>query len=249
MFGKKVRFRSPNNFVSEMEAVVSDYGINHFQFIDDTLTLNHDLVYKMCDEIKSRGLDITWEGWTRATTINERILTKMKKAGLVRLSFGIESGNPEILKTIKKGVTLDELKKGYRIAKKVGLETRGSVMLGHPCETKDTLADTLDFIQKLNDCDQMYINITTPYPGTELYDIAKKGECGMRLLTTDFSSYKRYGNAVVEVNDLSRQDLIRHQRLGFLKFYLTPKRILYNLRRAGIRAGLKNAVAFLRSVF
>ena len=94
----------------------------------------------------------------------------------------------------------------------------------------------------------MYLNIATPYPGTELYDMAKKGEGGLKLLTDDFAKYKRYGEPVIEVNDLSARDLSDLQRRGFKMFYFTPRRIIYNFFRAGLKSGIKNVLAFLRSV-
>lgn len=248
VFGREVRYRSPDNLLDEMEGIVKKFGIRHFVFIDDTLTLKRQRVVEICRGILDRDLEVTWEGWTRAHTVDEELLRLMKEAGLVRISFGIESGNPEILKAIKKGVTLEQIKKAYRMAKEVGLETRGSVMLGHPFETGRTAMETLEFIRDLKDCDQVHINITTPYPGTELYDMVARGEGGIKLLTDDFSEYRRYGDAVIEVNDLKREDLVGLQKRGFLMFYLTPRRVIYNLRRAGLLAGLRNAIAFLRSM-
>lgn len=78
--------------------------------------------------------------------------------------------------------------------------------------------------------------------------MAKKGEGGMRLLTDDFAEYRRYGNPVIEVNDLTKKDLIKLQKKGFLSFYLTPRRIYYNLKRAGMKAGFRNSLAFLKSL-
>lgn len=248
MFGTNVRYRTPGNILDEIEHIVNDLKINHIQFIDDTLTLKKDRVYEICKGILERGINVTWEGWTRANSVDEEMLRLMKRAGFIRVAFGIESGNPDILKVVKKGVTLEQVKNAFKIAKKVGLETRGSVMLGHPYETKKTAMDTLNFIKNLKDCDQVHLNITTPYPGTELYRIAQNSEGGMRLLTNDFSEYKRYGDAVIEVNDLTREDLIRYQRKGFLMFYLKPRRIWYNLKRAGLKAGVKNSIAFLKSI-
>ena len=95
---------------------------------------------------------------------------------------------------------------------------------------------------------QMYINIATPYPGTELYHMAKRGEGGITLLTEDLTEFRRYGNAVMQVNDLNRKDLIRWQKIGFWMFYLTPRRIIYNLKRAGLRAAIRNVIGFIRSV-
>lgn len=249
MFGTKVRFRSSESVISEIEHIVNDLGIKHFVFIDDTLTLNKERLIEICNGIIDKKLDVTWEGWTRANTVDEEILKLMKKAGFIRVSFGIESGNPYILKIIKKGVELEDVERAYKLAKKVGLETRGSVIIGNPNETKKTIWDTLRFIRKLKYCDQIYLNIAAPYPGTVLYDYAVNNKKGMKLLTKDFSEYRRYGGAVVEVNDIKREDLTRYQKIGFLMFYLTPRRVYYNLKRAGFKAGFKNALAFVKSIF
>jgi radical SAM superfamily enzyme YgiQ (UPF0313 family) len=248
VFGRKVRKRDIPCVLDELEFCVRQLGITHFSFIDDTLTLDHGRVRELCAGIIGRKLDITWEGWTRANTVDVDILATMHEAGFRRVSFGIESANKEIAAKVKKGVPLEAYRRAYRAAKSVGLETRGSIILGMPGETRATAMETLRFACGLGDCDQLYINIATPYPATELYDIAVAGGDGMRLLTRDFSEYRRYGNSVVEVNDLSAADLIRLQRLGFLMFYLRPRRILYNFRRAGLTAFLKNASAFARSV-
>ncbi|MFC1829463.1 B12-binding domain-containing radical SAM protein [Thermodesulfobacteriota bacterium] len=248
VFGKKVRNRNINLVLDELEYLVYDLNIQHFSLIDDTWTLDHNRVREFCRGIKERKLDITWEGWTRANTVNEEILRIMKDAGFVRISFGIESGNTEILKHIRKGVKLEDYEKAYRIAAKVGIETRGSVMLGHPFETRKTAMETLHFIRDLKGCQQMYINITTPYPGTELYKMAKEGKGGIHLLTNDLSQYRRYGNSVIEVNDLKADDLVALQRKGFKMFYFTPGRIWYNIKRAGMLAAIRNAWAFCKSV-
>ncbi|MDD5650608.1 MAG: radical SAM protein [Candidatus Nanoarchaeia archaeon] len=249
VFGKTIRFRKEKYVLAEIENLVKNYDVHHIVFLDDNLTLNKELMKELSDDLIKKNLNITWEGSTRANLVDEEILTIMKKAGLVRLSFGIESGNEDILKVIKKGVNLTEIKNAFRIAKKLGIETKGSVMIGLPTETKKEIMNTLHFIEKLDDCDQVYLNITTPYPGTELYDMAVKGENGLKLLSNDFSTYKRYGDPVMEVNGLKKKDLINLQRKGFLMFYLKPKRIYYNLKRAGPKAAVKNVKAFIKSIF
>lgn len=95
----------------------------------------------------------------------------------------------------------------------------------------------------------MFLNVACPYPGTEMYRSACTGEGGMRLLTTDYSRYKRYGDPVIEVNDLSARHLKRLQTIGLLYFYLTPRRIWHNVvRRAGLAVGLVNVLAFAKGV-
>ncbi len=248
VFGKKIRYRDINDVVNEIEYLVYDLKITHLNLIDDTLTINRKRVIELCNEIMKRKINFTWEGWTRANTIDDELVRIMKKAGFVRVSFGIESGSPEILKSIKKEVKLPEIVNAFKIMKKYGIETRGSVMLGNAYETRKTVNETLRFIRDLKNCDQMFINIATPYPGTELYDQAVRGDGGIVLLEKDFSKYKRYGNAVIKVNDLLPEDLVRLQRKGFMMFYFTLGRIWYNFKRAGLRAFVKNAIAFSRSV-
>jgi radical SAM superfamily enzyme YgiQ (UPF0313 family) len=249
VFGNYVRFRDIQDVLDELEWMLKNLKADHVIFLDDTFTLKRERVEALCEGILSRGLKFTWEGWTRANTVDEGLLRRMRDAGLIRISFGIESGNPDMLKKIKKDINLQDIRRAYSIAKKLGLETKGSVMLGHPYETRRTLEDTLRFINSLKGCDHMHIGITTPYPGTELYDMVRTGEGGIRLLTEDFSEFKRYGDAVIEVNDLSRRDLVRFQKKAFKMFYLTPGRIWYNFRRAGLRSAFKNIKAFVDSVF
>jgi radical SAM superfamily enzyme YgiQ (UPF0313 family) len=249
MFGTAVRFRNPESILAEIEDIVRRHGVRHLAFIDDTLTLKRERMVALCEGILKKKLKITWEGWTRAECVDEELLRIMKRAGLVRISFGIESGDPNILKIIQKDTDFQKLKKAYKAAKKTGLETRGSAMLGHPYETRTSALRTIRFLRSLKNCDQLYLNIAVPYPGTKLYEMAHKGEGGLKLLTQDLSRYRRYGDAVIEVNNLSRNDLVRLQRIGFLAFYMTPRRIYYNLLRAGILPGLRNVLAFARGVF
>ena len=245
---KGVRYRSLKGIMKEIEYIINELGVSHILFQDDTLTLNKDKMVRMYKEIKKRNLKFTWEGYTRANLITKELLAMMKEAGLVRLSFGVESGNQRILDAIKKGVKLEDYRKAYQWCHELGIETRCSLMLGHPFETKETIKETMRFANSLK-CFQAYINITMPYPGSELLDLAKKGYGGIKLLTTDWNEYRRYGNAVMEMNDLKRNDLIKLQKWAYKKFYLRPRIILYNLKRAGLKAALVNTLAFIRSVF
>ncbi len=250
IFGRKFRLRSAENIFDELKQLVDEFNIRHFLMIDDTLTVSRKRMMELSRLIVRNKLDITWEGWTRANLVDKVLLRTMKRAGFNSISFGIESGDPKILKVIKKGVDLKSVDKAYKIAKSLGIETRCSVMIGHPFETRESAMRTLNFIKNLKYCDQARINISTPYPGTKLYDMALKGEGGIKLYTKEFSKYRRYGNAVISVNDLSREDLIKMQKKGIRMFYLSsPRRIWYNLRRAGLKAAINNSIAFAKSFF
>ena len=173
----------------------------------------------------------------------------MRKAGLVRLSFGIESGVPEILKIIQKEVSLEDVKKGYKIAKKLGIETRGSIIIGLPGDTRKTIKQTFKFLRNLKELDHPYINVAMPYPGTRLREMAENGEHGLKLIDKSYTALRRYDNAVMDVNDLTAEDLVELQNKGLLYNYLTPRRIWYNLKRAGLKAAIKNGFAFVKSMF
>jgi radical SAM superfamily enzyme YgiQ (UPF0313 family) len=209
--------------------------------------MDRERVYRICESIKKRKLKISWEGWTHANTVDKDILKAMKDAGLVRLSFGVESGNEEILRSLRKGTTLAQIRKVYEWSKESGLETRGSVIFGLPGETRKTVRETLDFVKSIKGLDQVYFNIAMPYPGTEMRRQALNGELGVSLLTKEYTELRRHGNVVMEVNDLDRDYLINFQRRAWKEFYLSPHRIIYNFFRAGIKAGIINSIAFIKS--
>lgn len=249
MYGRKVRYHSLERVIFELKNITENQGIKHVIVMDETMTLNKQRMLELCQRIMDERIEFTWEGWTHASTIDEELLSAMKKAGLIRLSFGIESGDPKILKVIKKNVTLAQIRKAYKIADKAGIETRGSAILGHPFETRKTAWRTIKFIHSLKECKQIFLNIACPYPGTELYWYAKNNKGGMRLLTEDYSKFKRYGEPIISVNNLTSRDLKKLQAIGLIFFYFTPDRIWYNLvQRTGIKSGIKNALAFLIGV-
>ena len=114
--------------------------------LDDTLGLDKKRTYELCDAMAKEKLDLTFEGYTRVNVITKELLEKLKKVGLNRLSFGVESGNQEILNAIKKGTNLEQIRKAYKIADKVGIETRMSIIFGLPGETEQTIKRTMKAI-------------------------------------------------------------------------------------------------------
>jgi len=246
MFGRRMRYRSTKNCIDEIKEIKEKYKISHLSMLDDTLGLDKKRTYELCDAIIKEKLDITFEGYTRVNVITKELLEKLKAAGLNRLSFGVESGNQEILNAIKKGINLEQIKKAYELTDAAGIETRMSIIFGLPFETEKTIKKTIKFMKSLK-CKQAYVNIGTPFPGTEFYENAKSGYGGLKLLTEDWKEYRRWGNAVINVNSLKAKDLIKWQRRALLEYYLRPKQIYYNLKRAGFEAAFKNGISFLKS--
>lgn len=181
MFSRKVRFRSVDNVIAEIEEIVGATPYRHFVFLDDTLTWNRERTIALFQSIADRRFNITFEGETRANLLDAELVKLLKGSGLVRMNIGIESGDPEILKILKTGIRLEDVENAFRLLKEHGIETRGSVMIGNPYETKERAMKTIKFVTGLKTLDQPYINIAMPYPGTRLREMALKSEGGLRL--------------------------------------------------------------------
>src|SRR4030043_535121 len=180
-----LRLRSPKNFVDEVEYLYKTYGYKGFDFWDDTLTMVNIHVVEICKKIIERKLDIVWYARARVNTVDKKLLELMRKAGCIRISFGVESGSPRILKIIKKNITIDQVKNAVRWSSEAGMAVMTNFMVNLPDETLDDLKQTIDLMKWLRQIKNSYpaYGFTVIYPGTELELMAKeKG-----LMPKDFS--------------------------------------------------------------
>lgn len=247
MFGQKVRRRSVQNVVDEISQIKRDFGISHFIFLDDTFTLSRQYVIDLCQRIEPLG--ITFSCSTRANLIDEELVVAMKKAGLIRISFGLETADLEMREIIKKGVPLYCYSHANYLTNKHGIETLNSVMIGLPNETWATFEKTMRFLDKAKEIKQANLSIATPYVGTELFNMARRGDYGLRILTHDYSKYKRYGSAVMESDRLSAKDLLQMQNEGFIRIYSKPWRIIPMLRKSGFFGAVMFLVRLINGAF
>ena len=206
MFGRRVRFRNPRLVVDEMELIYRQFGFDRINIVDDTFTVNHRHVREICDELMRRNLDIRWTAYSRVDTLNRELLQMMKQAGCIWLCFGIESGSEKILKTINKGITLDDARRGVRLATEAGLGVLASFILGLPGETPETVRQSVDFARELgNDYGAGYgLHVLAPLPGTEVYE--KADEYGIVLLTRDWAKFDA-NQPVAETTVMKAEDL------------------------------------------
>ena len=230
----RVLRRKPEAVVDEIKQVHDTYGITHYSFVDDVLTLDRDHVFEICDRLDAAGLKITFEGSTRANLVDEEVIERLSRSGLIRLSFGLETVDSEMRRTMKKKVPLKYYENANRLCNKYGVEALNSVMLGLPGETRETVKKTLEFLRNAREVKQANFAIAVPYPGTELYEMAVHGDQGIRLETHDFSKFYRYGSAVTTVNDLSPEDLLELQNDGFVSIYAAPWRWIPMVKKHGI---------------
>lgn len=185
MFGNKIRFRSAENLVDEIEFLIENFGVDMLVFSDDTLTVNKKRMMELSREIMDRGIQIFWRGQTRVNAVNKDMLEHMKKAGCYLLAFGVESGSQEILNNIRKNITIKQIEDAFRMCKKVGILTHTYLMIGNQGESRETVEQTIELLKKIKPFNAN-VSITTPYPGTDLYKIAK--EEGI-LISEDWSRF------------------------------------------------------------
>jgi len=181
LFWQNVRFHSVKYVISEIKELVEKYKVEALFFHDDILIVNKKRLEEICNGLISEGLSgkLIWSCHVRANLLSEKdmaLLKLMKEAGCVQLDFGFESGSDRMLKFLKKSsVTVAQNQLATDVAKMAGLRVYGNFMLGTEGETKEDLLQTKDFItQNLDKIDFYSVRLTTPYPGTELWDLCEK---------------------------------------------------------------------------
>lgn len=220
-YGRTIRMRSPENVCDEIEECVS-MGIREFFFFDENFTINRKKVLAFCDEIKHRGLKVHFDIRSRVNTVDEEVLQRLKDAGCERIQFGVESGTTEVLKAMNKKVTLEQVEKAFKAAKKAGIVTYADFMIGYPGENLDQIKQTIDFALKL-DPDFVQFGATSLFPKTKIYfDALGKG-----VLKTDVWSEMSSNPAEdflppLASETFSREELEALQRLAYRRFYLRP---------------------------
>ena len=173
-WGNKIIMRSAKDIYAEVVELYKRYSMTEFFIIDDTFTLRPERTKEFCDLICSfqedTNINFSWGCESRADVVKEELLVKMKTAGCRMIQFGMESGNDEILKTINKHITFQQVYNAVKIASKYHINTNVSIMLGHHKDTCDTIEETLKKAKLLQDKfgSNILFAINTPYPGTEL---------------------------------------------------------------------------------
>jgi radical SAM superfamily enzyme YgiQ (UPF0313 family) len=230
-FGRKIRYFSPEYVLGEIEAVLKRFNAKELTFVDDTFPSNRKRFKRILELIKERHLHFSWTCMANANDLDEEILRLMRETGCWQIAIGIESGEDEILKFIKKGITTEQVRATANFADKAGIMVKGFFMLGHPTETHASLRRTRDFALSLPLTD-VVCTIATPIKGTELYELASSGKYGKFNASADSSMFN-YWEPVFVPNGLSEDDLYAAQRDFYKSFYLRPSVFLRQLKKIG----------------
>ncbi|KKL48123.1 hypothetical protein LCGC14_2328690, partial [marine sediment metagenome] len=225
---RRIRSRSAENLVDEMTECVRRYGISSFNFADEFFTADKARVLEICELIGRRGLEITWVCSARAQKLDRQTLETMKRAGCLELSFGIESGSPEILERMDKRIDLDEAKRVISTANDLGIRTHAGFIIGYPGETEQTVRQTVRAARWL-DVDIAAFWIASPLPGSRLWDEAQtNGWIRPDARWSDFSPLSN-NTSVLMLPTLSIEQIRRLHRRALRNYYLRPKYIIRKL--------------------
>lgn len=225
--GHKYRVRSAENVAAEMAHTKALFPeVKEYFFDDDTFTANLPRAREIARKISPLGL--TWSCNSRAN-IDAETIRLLKDCGLRLFLVGYESGNEEILRRIKKGVTLEEMRSFTRSCHQAGVVIHGTFILGLPVETHDSIENTIRFAQEL-DVFSLQVSLAAPYPGTELYELARQNGWFVRRDKTDLVVEEGFQQSALEYPGLTKDEIFEAVDRFYRTYYLRPRPILRILK-------------------
>lgn len=225
-YGASVRFRTPENVVDEIELLVN-LGVRKIHMYTDLFTVNREHVMGICDGILQRKLPVRWTCNSRVDFVDLELLQQMRRAGCWMISWGIESGEPEMLKRMNKGITLEKVEKALGWAKEAGIMNWGYFIIGLPGETEASIRKSIDFAKRLP-LDLILFHIAAPHPGTPFFfEVVENGwfRPGTRWEDVDMDR-----STVLDYPNLKAEDLERWAKRAFREWAFRPKPMLTYLK-------------------
>ncbi|MBP1742664.1 MAG: cobalamin-binding radical domain protein [Deltaproteobacteria bacterium] len=201
-WGRKIRWRSPQNFVAELEMLYRK-GVTFFYFSDDTFTLDPKRVIEICRLIIEKNLRIAWYAISRVDQVDGEMLYWMRRAGCIQISYGVESGSVKIRKALGKRVKTEHIKRAFALTTRYGILSRAYFIYGAPGETWQTIQETLDLMDEIKPLSAIFYLLDV-FPGTRLYSELEK----KRSITDDIWLKKMEGIMYFETDSTMKDDLV-----------------------------------------
>ncbi|MCW4015782.1 MAG: B12-binding domain-containing radical SAM protein [Candidatus Bathyarchaeota archaeon] len=246
VFGRKYCGNSADYVIAEIQLLIEKFGIKEIKFYDDVFTLDKKRIVALCNKMKELGLDIPWTCETRVNLVNSRLLNLMKESGCYMIEYGIESGNQTILNNLRKDITLNQIVDAFKNTKAAGIDTVAYFMIGAPGETPNTIRDTIEFAKKI-DPDFVQFSLTTPYPGTDLYDLAvKDGYVPTEWKKYVYADLKSMDYPTFKTATLSPEELRKWNKKAYSSFYFRGAYLWKRIKKLGSITDMKTNVAGLR---
>jgi len=213
-----VRLRSPEKILEELW-VLKKLGINYVNMYADLFTASRDQVMGLCKLMIESGIDMKWTCNSRVDYVDEEMLQMMAKAGCFFMSWGLESGNEQVLRHARKGVYHEQARRALTWAKKAGINNWGYFIIGLPTETEESIRQTIDFAKKLP-LDIALFHVAAPYPGTPFFfEVVSEGwfRKGTRWEQVDMDK-----GTVLDYPGLPAEKLLYWQKRAFREWAFRP---------------------------
>ena len=218
VFSRQIRFHSAEYVLEMIGYLVKRFGVKEIIFEDDQFLIKKERVAEICEGLLKAGWGISWSCSGRVNSVDDpELLRLMKHSGCWQISYGIESGNQHILNFAKKGITIAEIERAVRLTRESGILSKGYFIFGLPHETEKSMKNTIQFAKSipLND---MSVFTLTPFPGSEMFDIAEQ----FGVIEKDFENMNLL-DVVYVPNGLSEEKLLSYQRRFMWEFYMRPR--------------------------
>lgn len=214
--GSKYRTRDERNVFMEfvMLKVLLGERVKEIYITDDTFTAIPNRAKKFAQLIQNNNFNVYWRCESRVDVMTEDLIKELAESGLVSIQYGIESGSQEVLNILKKEIDLEQARKTIDLTSEAGVHICLSFMLGHFCDTKDTMRQTIDFIKDMYHRypgSQLVIGYNTPFPGT--WQHTRMEQLGMRLVTQRYENFT-LSQPVIETDNFTTKDLINFNKMA-----------------------------------
>ena len=218
----RIRFRSIQKVIEEIDLLVRKYNIKNIKILDELFVLKERRVLEFCDLIIERGYDLNFWAYARVDTVNEKVLKKMKQAGINWIAYGIESGSKVVRDGVHKGkFAQDAITKAIEMTKKAGIYIIGNYMFGLPDDDHATMQATLDLAKDLN-CEYANFYSTMAYPGSLLYEKSIENDVEMPDNWTGFSQLSEE-TFPLPTKYLSNVEVLRFRDQAFQEYFSSPQ--------------------------
>ena len=245
LYGHKFRARSAENVVDEIEEAVRVYGHDEIYFDDDTFTIDRQRVLDICRLIRERGLEkeTEWIAQCRVDTVDREMLEAMKAANCGYILFGVESGSPQMLKKMKKGITLEKVRQAFDLTREIGIKTQAFFLFGMPGETQETIRETIEFAKEINASSTQFA-VAIPHPGTALYE-----ECLANgwLTSEDWADYTAE-SSLIETPWLTAEEVEEARIRAYREYYYRPSFVIGEALKVRRLADIKRLARGANSV-
>lgn len=244
IFGRKYRQRSAENIAAEIKYLRKNFGVREIAFVDDTFLIDKKRLYKLFEILEEEKISIYWTCLSRINNTDYEFLKFLKSKGCWHISFGIESGDENILKLIKKNISLDKAVEVINWCKKLKIKTKGFFILGHPTETMETIEKSIKLACRLK-LDNIIVTLNTPIAGSQQFE-----EAG-RYGSLDKANWEEfnYWRPVFVPTGLTKEILLKKHREFYRRFYLRPRIIMQYFFSFFGKGGLKRFLTTFRASF